>query len=39
MRHAGRIEDSYGRQLEAPPDQTRLLLVVAAADPSGVADR
>jgi DNA-binding CsgD family transcriptional regulator len=32
---AGRIEDSYGRQLEALPDQTRLLLVVAAADPSG----
>jgi hypothetical protein len=31
----GRIEDSYGRQLEALPDQTRLLLVVAAADPSG----
>ena len=31
----GRIEDSFGRQLEALPDQTRLLLVVAAADPSG----
>ena len=32
---AGRIEDSFGRQLEALPDQTRLLLVVASADPSG----
>ncbi len=32
---AGQIEDSYGRQLEALPGQTRLLLVVAAADPSG----
>ena len=31
----GRIEDSFGRQLKALPDQTRLLLVVAAADPSG----
>ena len=31
----GRIEESFGRQLEALPDQTRLLLAVAAADPSG----
>lgn len=28
MALAGRIEDSYGRQLEALPDQTRLLLVI-----------
>jgi len=31
----GRIEDSFGRRLKALPDQTRLLLAVAAADPSG----
>ncbi|HEV2260305.1 MAG TPA: AAA family ATPase [Streptosporangiaceae bacterium] len=31
----GRIEDSYARQLEALPDQTRRLLLLAAADPSG----
>jgi DNA-binding CsgD family transcriptional regulator len=31
----GRIEDSFRRRLEALPEQTRLLLVVAAADPSG----
>ena len=31
----GRIEDSFGRRLAALPDQTRLLLLVAAADPSG----
>ena len=31
----GRIEDSFRRQLEALPDQTRRLLVLAAADPSG----
>jgi DNA-binding CsgD family transcriptional regulator/tetratricopeptide (TPR) repeat protein len=32
---AGRIEDSFARQLDALPDQTRRLLLVAAADPSG----
>jgi DNA-binding CsgD family transcriptional regulator len=32
---AGRIEDSFVRQLDALPDQTRRLLLVAAADPSG----
>ena len=32
---AGRIEDSFARQLEALPDQTRRLLQLAAADPSG----
>src|SRR5208282_3932577 len=31
----GRIEDSFARQLEALPDQTRRLLLLAAADPSG----
>ena len=31
----GRIEDSFARQLEALPDQTRRLLQLAAADPSG----
>jgi hypothetical protein len=31
----GPIEDSFGRQLEALPAQTRRLLVLAAADPSG----
>src|SRR5580658_3938651 len=31
----GRIEDSFRRQLDALPEQTRLLLLVAAADPSG----
>jgi DNA-binding CsgD family transcriptional regulator len=31
----GRIEDSFARQLAALPDQTRLLLQLAAADPSG----
>jgi len=31
----GRIEDSFARQLDALPAQTRLLLLVAAADPSG----
>ncbi len=31
----GRIEDSFRRQLEALPDQTRRLLQLAAADPSG----
>jgi DNA-binding CsgD family transcriptional regulator len=30
-----RIEDSFARQLDALPDQTRRLLLVAAADPSG----
>ncbi len=34
---AGRIEDSFRRQLEAVPDQTRRLLLLAAADPSGDA--
>ena len=34
---AGRIEDCFGRQLEAMPDQTRRLLLLAAADPSGDA--
>jgi DNA-binding CsgD family transcriptional regulator len=31
----GRIEDSFGRQLDGLPEQTRRLLAVAAADPSG----
>jgi DNA-binding CsgD family transcriptional regulator/tetratricopeptide (TPR) repeat protein len=31
----GRIEDSFARQLAALPDQTRRLLQLAAADPSG----
>jgi DNA-binding CsgD family transcriptional regulator len=31
----GRIEDSFARQLDALPDQTRRLLELAAADPSG----
>src|SRR6185437_418879 len=31
----GRIEDSFGRQLAALPDQTRRLVQLAAADPSG----
>src|SRR6202453_2805546 len=31
----GRIEDSFRRQLEALPEQTRRLLALAAADPSG----
>jgi DNA-binding CsgD family transcriptional regulator len=30
-----RIEDSFARQLEALPDQTRRLVQLAAADPSG----
>jgi hypothetical protein len=32
---AGRIEDSFARQLDALPDQTRRFLLLAAADPSG----
>jgi DNA-binding CsgD family transcriptional regulator/tetratricopeptide (TPR) repeat protein len=32
---SGRIEESFRRQLEALPDQTRRLLQLAAADPSG----
>jgi hypothetical protein len=32
---AGRIEDSFARQLDALPGQTRRLLQLAAADPSG----
>jgi DNA-binding CsgD family transcriptional regulator/tetratricopeptide (TPR) repeat protein len=31
----GRIEDSFARQLEALPEQTRRLVLLAAADPSG----
>jgi DNA-binding CsgD family transcriptional regulator len=31
----GRTEDSFARQLRALPDQTRRLLLLAAADPSG----
>jgi tetratricopeptide (TPR) repeat protein len=31
----GRIEDSFARQLEALPEQTRRLVRLAAADPSG----
>jgi predicted ATPase len=30
-----RIEDSFGRQLEGLPEQTRRLLALAAADPTG----
>ena len=33
----GRIEESFGRQLEALPVQTRRLVQLAAADPSGDA--
>ena len=33
----GRIEDSFRRRLDALPTQTRLLLLLAAADPSGDA--
>jgi len=32
---AGRIQDSFARQLGALPDQTRRLVQLAAADPSG----
>jgi DNA-binding CsgD family transcriptional regulator len=32
---AGRIEESFGRQLEGLPAETRRLLALAAADPSG----
>ncbi|HEV3294633.1 MAG TPA: AAA family ATPase [Streptosporangiaceae bacterium] len=32
-----RIEDSFGRQLDALPEQTRRLVQLAAADPSGDA--
>ena len=32
---AGRIQDSFTRQLSALPDQTRRLVQLAAADPSG----
>ena len=32
---AGRIEDSFARQLEALPPETRRLVQLAAADPSG----
>jgi len=31
----GRIDDSFARQLDALPDQTRRLVQLAAADPSG----
>jgi DNA-binding CsgD family transcriptional regulator len=31
----GRIEDSFGRQITALPEQARRLLLVAAADPTG----
>jgi hypothetical protein len=31
----GRIEDSYRRRLEALPEQTRRLMLVAAAEPLG----
>jgi DNA-binding CsgD family transcriptional regulator len=31
----GRIEDSFGQEIEALPDQTRRLVQLAAADPSG----
>jgi DNA-binding CsgD family transcriptional regulator len=31
----GRIEDSFARQLEGLPEQTRRLLALAAADPTG----
>ena len=34
---AGRIEDTFGRQIEALPDPARRLLQLAAADPSGDA--
>src|SRR6185312_6537554 len=32
---SGRIEESFGRQLDALPPPTRMLLALAAADPSG----
>jgi len=32
---AGRIEDSFRRQIDALPEQARRLLLVAAADPTG----
>jgi DNA-binding CsgD family transcriptional regulator/tetratricopeptide (TPR) repeat protein len=32
---AGRVEDSFASQLDALPDQTRRLVQLAAADPSG----
>jgi DNA-binding CsgD family transcriptional regulator len=35
VRLAGRIGDSFTRQLDALADQTRLLLLLTAADPSG----
>ena len=31
----GRLEDSFGRRLDALPDQSRRLVLLAAADPSG----
>jgi len=34
---SGSLEDSFRRRVEALPDQTRLLLLLAAADPSGDA--
>ncbi|WP_431900429.1 ATP-binding protein [Nonomuraea sp. bgisy101] len=33
----GRIEDSFARQLDALPDDTRLLICLASAEPSGEA--
>jgi DNA-binding CsgD family transcriptional regulator len=32
---SGRIEDSFGQRLKSLPDDTRLLLVIAAAEPAG----
>jgi DNA-binding CsgD family transcriptional regulator len=32
---AGSVEDSFGRRISALPEQTRRLLLVAAADPTG----
>jgi hypothetical protein len=33
--HTGRIEESFGRRLDALPHQSRWLVLLAAADPSG----
>jgi DNA-binding CsgD family transcriptional regulator len=35
--HAGSVEESFGRRVDALPDPTRMLLLIAAADPTGDA--